>query len=80
MSPPLDIGRLTLRFTGQAPRDGARMARLVADRLAAVSIGSDMRRPIDAVQVKHTGAPGSSDDALARELAEAIVRELERMI
>jgi hypothetical protein len=80
MPQSLDIRRLTLRFTGQAPGDGARLARLMADRLAGASVRSDVELTIDHMQVKHTGKPGASDEMLAGELAEAILRELERMI
>jgi hypothetical protein len=80
MPQTLEIGRLTLRFAGQAPGDGERLARLVADRLAEASTESEVWRPMEAVRVSHTGKPGESDEVLARELAAAILRELERLI
>jgi hypothetical protein len=80
MPQSVDIGRLTLRFAGRAPHDAERLARMIADRIATATALSELRRPVDSVRVKHTASPRATDDMLANELAEAILRELERTI
>jgi hypothetical protein len=80
MAQSIDIGRLTLRFSGRPPSDAARLARLIADKLALAPMGGAARHTIDMLNVQHTSKPGASDEILASELAEAILRELERTI
>jgi len=76
----IDIDRLSLRLSGISGSDGQRLARLIAEGLAASPIGIEGTHHLDAMQVNVTARPGSSMDMLSQQIVADVLRQLERTL
>lgn len=74
---PVEIDRLAIRLAGQGVDDGARLARRVADGLAAWRPPPDLARAAERVRVPVAHDAGDSLDELADRIVAALIRELE---
>ena len=76
----IDIDRLSLRLSGISGGDGQRLARLIAEGLAASPIGIEGTHHLDTMQVNVTARPGSSMDMLSQRIVADVLRQLERTL
>ena len=76
----IDIDRLSLRLSGISGGDGQRLARLIAEGLAASPIGIEGTHHLDTMQVNVTARPGSSMDMLSQQIVADVLRQLERTL
>jgi len=76
----INIDRLSLRLSGISGGDGQRLARLIAEGLAASPIGIEGTHHLDAMQVNVTARPGSSMDMLSQQIVADVLRQLERTL
>jgi hypothetical protein len=76
--PDLTIERLSLHLTGLSEGEGQRLARLVADGLAQVSISGGENR--DVMNAAITVSPGVDMQELSERIVADVVRQLDRSI
>ena len=76
--PDLTIERLSLHLSGLSEGEGQRLARLIADGLAQVSISGGENR--DAMNTAITASPGVDMQQLSERIVADVVRQLERSI
>jgi hypothetical protein len=76
--PDLTIERLSLHLSGLSEGEGQRLARLIADGLAQVSISGGENR--DAMNAVITASPGVDMQELSERIVADVVRQLDRSI
>lgn len=76
--PDLTIERLSLHLSGLSEGDGQRLARLIGDGLARVSVTGGENR--DAVKTAVTASPGVDVQDLSERIVSDIVRQLDRSV
>jgi hypothetical protein len=76
--PDLTIERLSLHLSGLSEGEGQRLARLIADGLAQVSISGGENR--DAMNAAITASPGVDIQKLSERIVADVVRQLDRSI
>jgi hypothetical protein len=74
----LTIERLSLHLSGLSEGEGQRLARLIADGLAQVSISGGENR--DVMNAAITASPGVDMQELSRRIVADVVRQLDRSI
>jgi hypothetical protein len=76
--PDLTIKRLSLHLSGLSEGQGQRLARLIADGLAQVSISGGENR--DVMNAAITAPPGVDMQELSERIVADVVRQLDRSI
>jgi hypothetical protein len=76
--PDLTIERLSLHLSGLSEGEGQRLARLIADGLAQVSISGGENR--DVMNAAITASPGVDMQELSERIVADVVRQLDRSI
>ena len=76
--PDLTIERLSLHLSGISEGEGQRLARLIADGLAQVSISGGENR--DAMSAAITAPTGTDMQQLSERIVADVVRQLDRSI
>ena len=76
----ISIDRLSVTLSGRSSSDGERLARLIAQRLAAASPGLRSSGPRDSVNVEVPGTNGQDLDQLAEQVVDDLVRQLNRTV
>jgi hypothetical protein len=76
--PDLTIERLSLHLSGLSEGEGQRLARLIADGLAQVSISGGENR--DVMNAAITASPGVDMQKLSERIVADVVRQLDRSI
>ena len=76
--PDLTIERLSLHLSGLSEGEGQRLARLIADGLAQVSISGGENR--DVMNAAITVSPGVDMQELSERIVADVVRQLDRSI
>jgi hypothetical protein len=76
--PDLTIERLSLHLSGLSESEGHRLARLIADGLAQVSISGGENR--DVMSAAITASPGVDMQELSERIVADVVRQLDRSI
>ncbi len=72
----LSIGKLTLRFSGAAPKDPERLAELIAQALAQAPAPA-VARDFGAMALSVASVAGDDDRAIAARIAAEILSRLE---
>jgi hypothetical protein len=73
----VSVDRLALRVPGLSEHEAARLARLVAEDLAAAVEPESVRR-VATLRVSVRPGPGESLDRLAKQIVAELLRQLER--
>jgi hypothetical protein len=76
--PDLTIERLSLHLSGLSEGEGERLARLIADGLAHVSISGAENRAV--MQAAITASPGLDIQELSERILADVVRQLDRLL
>jgi hypothetical protein len=76
--PDVTIERLSLHLSGLSEGEGQRLARLIADGLAQVSISGGENR--DVMNAAITASPGVDMQELSERIVADVVRQLDRSI
>jgi hypothetical protein len=76
--PDVTIERLSLHLSGLSEGEGQRLARLIADGLAQVSISGGENRA--AMSAAITASPGVDMQKLSERIVADVVRQLDRSI
>ncbi|HTO79060.1 MAG TPA: hypothetical protein VMJ31_04715 [Methylocystis sp.] len=73
----ISIGRLSINVPA-TPQRGEKLARLIADGLAAASLGASGSREVSDLTMSLRGLANESDEALAERLVAELVARLDR--
>jgi hypothetical protein len=76
----ISIDRLSVTLSGSSAGDGERLARLIAEKLAAASPGLQASGQRESVKVELPRAKGSNLDQLAEQVVADLVRQLGRTL
>jgi len=76
----ITIDKLTLQLSCLSEEEGRKLARLVAEDLAMVTVPAGCAPDMASVSVNVTQAPGASVNTLSEQIVAEMLRELERTI
>jgi hypothetical protein len=76
--PDLTIERLSLNLSGLSEEEGQRLARLIADGLANVSMAGAGNR--DAMKATVSASPGAGMQELSQRIVADVVRQLDQSL
>jgi len=75
----IHIERLSLDVPGLSAQRGERLARRIADGLAAAALGRGGAGAIPGLSISLRGAPGESDEALAGRIVAEIIQQFNQI-
>jgi hypothetical protein len=76
----ITIDRLTMQLSGLSEEEGRKLARLVAEDLAMVTLPAGCSPDTANVSVNVPQTPGASVNALSQQIVAEMLRQLERTI
>ena len=76
----ITIDKLTLQLSCVSEEEGRRLARLIAENLAMVTVPAGCAPDTPNVNVNVTQTPGASVSTLSEQIVAEMLRELERTI
>jgi len=76
----ITIDKLTLQLSGLSEEEGRKLARLLAEDLAVVTLPGGCSPDTVSVSVNVTSAPGASVNTLSQQIVADLLRQLDRTL
>jgi hypothetical protein len=76
----ITIDKLTLQLSGLSEEEGRKLARLLAEDLAVVTLPGGCSPDTASVSVNVTQAPGASVNTLSQQIVADLLRQLDRTL